>query len=260
MQPLQPVLPPPPPSHMRTPMFGCDTGPPDPCNLIINYIPTPMTDEELRQSFAQFGPLISARVICDRETRHPKGYGFVKFEKPDDAAKAVEAMNGFQVYGKRLKVTLARGYQSADIDRFVEKSQQRALQQQVLAASQGQTLAVFSPAAQPVAGLTIPAARAGPGQPRVPVPVGLQPPPPPYGVPPGLAPMPGMPGLPGFAPHPAMMPPAGYAPSAGLPSFAPSTGASFMPGYPAGASLSGSSGMPSWSSMSDRSNPNYLPR
>ncbi|KEG12729.1 RNA-binding protein [Trypanosoma grayi] len=86
----------------------------DPRNLIVNYIPTPVTDAELRQLFEQFGVVESARVIVDRaNNNHPKGYGFVKFSSEMAARAAIEGMNGFQIYNKRLRVTPARGPQNA---------------------------------------------------------------------------------------------------------------------------------------------------
>ena len=91
---------------------------PDPCNLIVNYIPTPVTDAELYGMFTQYGELVSARVIVDRVSGHPKGYGFVKYKNYEDASQAMARMNGFQIHGKRLKVTPARGFQSNIIDAY----------------------------------------------------------------------------------------------------------------------------------------------
>lgn len=82
---------------------------PDPRNLIVNYIPTPVTDADLRNLFAPFGEIESARVILDKGTGHPKGYGFVKFTSPEAAKIAIDKMNGFEVQNKRLKVTPAKG-------------------------------------------------------------------------------------------------------------------------------------------------------
>lgn len=95
---------------------------PDPCNLIVNYIPTPVTDAELHAIFSQYGELVSARVIVDRTTGHPKGYGFVKFKNVADANRAMMNMTGFTILGKRLKVTPARGFQSASIDTYVNRT------------------------------------------------------------------------------------------------------------------------------------------
>ena len=103
--------------------------PSDPKNLIVNYIPTPVTDEELRQMFAQFGEVESARVIVDREmNNHPKGYGFVKFRTPEAAASAIQNMNGFEILGKRLKVTPAKGHQSAQINQYHSRVQRMMAQ------------------------------------------------------------------------------------------------------------------------------------
>lgn len=87
-------------------MFGAGS---DPRNLIINYIPTPVSEEELKQLFVQYGEVESARIILDRETGQPKGYGFVKFMNEDSAHEAIRKMNGFEIHNKRLKVTTARG-------------------------------------------------------------------------------------------------------------------------------------------------------
>lgn len=85
---------------------------PDPTNLLVNYIPTPVTDVDLRNMFEQFGEVESARVILDRTTKHPRGYGFVKYRDVESAEQAQRKMNGFQIHNKRLRVGPARG--SAD--------------------------------------------------------------------------------------------------------------------------------------------------
>jgi RNA recognition motif-containing protein len=103
---------------------------PDPRNLIVNYIPTPVTDAELRQMFEQFGEVESARIITDRQTQQPKGYGFVKFKEESSARAAAEVMNGFEIYSKRLKVTTARGPQASQIQSYVQKVNNMQQQQQ----------------------------------------------------------------------------------------------------------------------------------
>ncbi|KAH9597955.1 RNA recognition motif domain [Trypanosoma melophagium] len=84
----------------------------DPRNLIVNYIPTPVTDAELRRLFEPFGPVETARVIRDRANNHPKGYGFVRFRSEAAAQEAIGRMNGYEIYNKRLRVDIARGPQS----------------------------------------------------------------------------------------------------------------------------------------------------
>lgn len=85
---------------------------PDPCNLIVNYIPTPVNDEYLRELFEPFGTIVSARVIVDRTTNHPKGYGFVKYTTKEAAKKAIKEMNGYKLQNKHLRVTQANGPQN----------------------------------------------------------------------------------------------------------------------------------------------------
>lgn len=84
---------------------------PDPCNLIVNYIPTAVTDDILRDLFTPFGTVVSSRVIVDHFSNHPKGYGFVKFTTKEAAKNAIASMNGFKIGNKYLRVTQANGPQ-----------------------------------------------------------------------------------------------------------------------------------------------------
>src|SRR5262245_48397662 len=65
-------------------------------------------DEELRRTFAEFGTLVSATVVTDRMTGQPRGFGFVEYERAEDAQKAIDAVNGQQVDGRSLNVNIAR--------------------------------------------------------------------------------------------------------------------------------------------------------
>ena len=67
------------------------------------------TDEgELRRAFEPFGTLISVSVITDRMTGQPRGFGFVEYERPADAQKAIDGLNGRDVGGRSLNVSIAR--------------------------------------------------------------------------------------------------------------------------------------------------------
>ncbi|KAG5499436.1 hypothetical protein JKF63_07999 [Porcisia hertigi] len=72
--------------------------------LIVNYLAQDVTGADLHSLFARFGPLDGARIIFDRQTSMPRGYGFVYFRYPDSAKQAVDTMNGYEFHGKRLKV------------------------------------------------------------------------------------------------------------------------------------------------------------
>jgi len=80
----------------------------DRTNLIINYLPQSMTDNEMYSMFITCGPLVSAKIMRDKATGYSFGYGFVQFQNPDDAAKAIQQLNGLPVSNKRIKVSYSR--------------------------------------------------------------------------------------------------------------------------------------------------------
>ena len=64
-------------------------------------------DDHLRELFAQYGEVISAKVITDRETGRSKGFAFV--EMPETQANAaIEALNGYSFEGRAITVNEAR--------------------------------------------------------------------------------------------------------------------------------------------------------
>ncbi|MFM9051948.1 MAG: RNA recognition motif domain-containing protein, partial [Bacteroidota bacterium] len=58
----------------------------------------------LESIFRQYGDIVSTKIVYDRITWESKGFGFVEYEKKEDALKAMEALNGREVVGKQLVV------------------------------------------------------------------------------------------------------------------------------------------------------------
>lgn len=77
-------------------------------NLFIGSLAYATTDDGLKAHFEQIGPVVSARVITDRDSGRSKGFGFVEFENDEDNQKAVDQLNGKELDGRTINVSLAR--------------------------------------------------------------------------------------------------------------------------------------------------------
>lgn len=77
-------------------------------NLFIGSLAYATNDDGLKAHFEQVGPVKSARVITDRESGRSKGFGFVEYENDDDNQKAVDQLNGKELDGRAINVSLAR--------------------------------------------------------------------------------------------------------------------------------------------------------
>ena len=77
-------------------------------NIYVGNLPYSTTPDELRELFSAFGEVSAARIVNDRETGRAKGFGFVEMPNNDEANKAIEALNGNDLGGRKAVVNEAR--------------------------------------------------------------------------------------------------------------------------------------------------------
>ena len=65
-------------------------------------------DEELASIFSEYGEVVSAKIILDRESNRSRGFGFVEMGSDEDAKKAIAELNGKEIDGRALVVNEAR--------------------------------------------------------------------------------------------------------------------------------------------------------
>ncbi|KAK7865332.1 hypothetical protein R5R35_006825 [Gryllus longicercus] len=86
---------------------------PEGANLFIYHLPQEFSDNDLASTFLPFGNVVSAKVFIDKQTNLSKCFGFVSYDNPVSAQAAIQAMNGFQIGTKRLKVQLKRSKEAS---------------------------------------------------------------------------------------------------------------------------------------------------
>ena len=76
--------------------------------LFVGNLPYSVGESELEAAFGEYGTVVSAVVIRDRESGRSRGFGFVEMETEEMAENAVGAMDGFEMDGRRLRVNEAQ--------------------------------------------------------------------------------------------------------------------------------------------------------
>jgi cold-inducible RNA-binding protein len=76
--------------------------------LYVGNLPQNMSESNLKELFSEAGHVASAKIITDRQTGQPRGFGFVEMETKLDGTKAISMLNGREVDGKTLAVNEAR--------------------------------------------------------------------------------------------------------------------------------------------------------
>ena len=76
--------------------------------LYVGNLPYTVRDEDLQQSFGEFGSITSAKVMMERDTGRSKGFGFVEMGNDAEAQAAIAGMNGQSLGGRAITVNEAR--------------------------------------------------------------------------------------------------------------------------------------------------------
>jgi cleavage stimulation factor subunit 2 len=75
--------------------------------VFVGNIPYDFTETQITSIFAEVGPVVNFRIVFDRDTGKPKGYGFCTFPDYETAASAVRNLNNYDVGGRTLRVDYA---------------------------------------------------------------------------------------------------------------------------------------------------------
>lgn len=81
--------------------------------LYVGSLPYSVDDSKLKELFAEFGTVVSAQVIVDRDSNQSKGFGFVEMTTDAEAKEAIKALNGKEVDGREIMVNEARPKENA---------------------------------------------------------------------------------------------------------------------------------------------------
>ncbi|KAI3469855.1 hypothetical protein Pfo_026518 [Paulownia fortunei] len=77
--------------------------------LFVGNLAWSVTSESLTQAFQEYGKVVGARVLYDGETGRSRGYGFVCYETKAELETALQALNGVELEGRAMRVSLAQG-------------------------------------------------------------------------------------------------------------------------------------------------------
>ncbi len=77
-------------------------------NMYVSNLSFNVQDEDLREFFTEYGEVVSAKVIMNKETGRSRGFGFVEMSDDAAAEKAMAELNGGMVEGRAISVTVAK--------------------------------------------------------------------------------------------------------------------------------------------------------
>jgi RNA recognition motif-containing protein len=76
--------------------------------LFVGNLSFDTTENDLNDAFAAHGTVVETNLMMDRATGRPRGFGFITMGSPEEAQKAIAALNGSQLGGRALTVNVAK--------------------------------------------------------------------------------------------------------------------------------------------------------
>jgi len=76
-------------------------------SIYVGNLPFSTDQSSLQSLFAPYGNVTSAKIMTDRDTGRPRGFGFVEMDSSDDAKKAISALDGTELDGRKLRINEA---------------------------------------------------------------------------------------------------------------------------------------------------------
>ena len=77
-------------------------------NMYVSNLGFHVSEDDLRKLFEPFGQVTSAKIITDRENGRSRGFGFVEMDSDDEGNTAMSKLNGKEIEGRQISVTIAR--------------------------------------------------------------------------------------------------------------------------------------------------------
>ena len=77
-------------------------------NIYVGNLSYSLGEDDIESVFSNYGTVSTVKLIKDRATGRKKGFGFVEMEEEEDGNKAIEALNGSELEGRKMVVNVAR--------------------------------------------------------------------------------------------------------------------------------------------------------
>jgi len=91
------------------------------CSIFVGNVPYDAQEDELRELFAKVGNVTSVRVVCDKDTKQPKGYAFCDFSDTGAVQAAIEKLNNVEYNGRKLRIDWAERELHTPLPRAAEE-------------------------------------------------------------------------------------------------------------------------------------------